>query len=82
MTPRILTSSTAMGADYSFEPISIETYAHQFIGHNKFFLPNYDQFAGYEGTTTVINWFQPLVIGCQSIFIVDIGNKEIYKIQY
>ena len=27
-----------MGADYSFEPISIETYVPQFIGHNKFFL--------------------------------------------
>ena len=27
-----------MGADYSFEPISIETYAPQFIGHNKVFL--------------------------------------------
>ena len=30
--------SIAMGADYSFELISIETYAPQFIGHNKFFL--------------------------------------------
>ena len=28
----------AMGADYSFELISIETYAPQFIGHNNFFL--------------------------------------------
>ena len=28
----------AMGADYSLEPISIETYVPQFIGHNKFFL--------------------------------------------
>ena len=28
----------AMGADYSFELISIETYAPQFIGHNKLFL--------------------------------------------
>ena len=28
----------AMGADYSFELISTETYAPQFIGHNKFFL--------------------------------------------
>ena len=26
------------GADYSFEVISIETYAPQFIGHNKLFL--------------------------------------------
>ena len=36
--PRILVFSMAMGADYSFELISIETYAPQFIGHNKFFL--------------------------------------------
>ena len=28
----------AMGADYSIELISIETYASQFIGHNKIFL--------------------------------------------
>ena len=28
----------AMGADYSIEHISIETYAPQFIGHNKIFL--------------------------------------------
>ena len=27
-----------MGANYSFELISIETYAPQFIEHNKFFL--------------------------------------------
>jgi hypothetical protein len=27
-----------MGADYSIELISIETYAPQFIGHNKIFL--------------------------------------------
>ena len=35
---RILIFSIAMGADYSFELISIETYAPQFIGHNKIFL--------------------------------------------
>ena len=28
----------AMGADYSFLPISIETYAPQFTGYNKLFL--------------------------------------------
>ena len=38
MAPRILIFSMTMGADYSFELISIETYAPQFIGHNKFFL--------------------------------------------
>ena len=36
--PRILIFSMAMGADYSFELISIETYAPQFIGYNKLFL--------------------------------------------
>jgi hypothetical protein len=38
MAPRILIFSMAMGADYSFEPISIETYAPQFIGYDKLFL--------------------------------------------
>ena len=36
--PRVLIFSMAMGADYSFEFISIELYVPQFIGHNKFFL--------------------------------------------
>ena len=36
--PRILIISMTMGADYSFEIISIETYAPQFIGYNKLFL--------------------------------------------
>ena len=36
--PRILIFSIAMGADYSFELIFIETYVPQFIGHNKIFL--------------------------------------------
>ena len=36
--PRILIFSMVMGADYSFELISTDTYASQFNGHNKFFL--------------------------------------------
>ena len=36
--PRILIFSMAMGANYSFKLISIETYAPQFIGHDKLFL--------------------------------------------
>ena len=36
--PRILILLMAMGADYSFELIFIETYAPQFIGLNKLFL--------------------------------------------
>jgi len=35
MAPRILIFSMAMGADYTFELISIETYKPQFNGHNK-----------------------------------------------
>ena len=42
----------------------------------------YNQILAYGRTTTAIPWFQPLVVGCQSIFIVDIGIKEKYKIQY
>ena len=38
MAPRILIFAMAMGADYLFELISIETYAPQFIGLNIFFL--------------------------------------------
>jgi hypothetical protein len=38
MATRILIFSIAMGADYSFELISIETYAPQFIEHNDLFL--------------------------------------------
>ena len=36
-SPRILIFSIAMGADYSIELISIETYAPQFIGNIKKF---------------------------------------------
>ena len=36
--PRILIFSIALGVDYSIELIFIETYAPQFIGHNKIFL--------------------------------------------
>ena len=36
--PRIFIFSIAMGVDYSFELLSIETYAPQFIGHDKIFL--------------------------------------------
>ena len=36
-TLRILIFAIAMGAEYSFEVISIETYVPLFIGHNKFF---------------------------------------------
>ena len=40
--PRILIFSIVMGADYSFELISIETYAPQFIRDNKIFLGSVD----------------------------------------
>ena len=32
--------------------------------------------------STTIPWFQPLVVVCQSRFIVDIGIKEKYRIQW
>ena len=35
----------AMGADYSMQHISIETYVPQFIGHNKIFLGSVEQAA-------------------------------------
>ena len=38
MAPRILIFSIDMGADYSIDLISIETYTPQFIGHNKIIL--------------------------------------------
>ena len=38
MAPRILIFSIALGADYSFELNSIETYASQCFGHNNLFL--------------------------------------------
>ena len=50
--------------------------------HCKYLWPNYDQIAAYGCTTIAIHWFQPLVVGCQSIVIVDIGIKEKYRIQY
>jgi hypothetical protein len=36
--PKILIFSMTIGADYSFELISLETCVSQFIGHNKSFL--------------------------------------------
>ena len=44
MAPRILSFSIALDADYSFELISIETYAPQFIGHNKLSLDSESNF--------------------------------------
>ena len=38
MAPRILIFSIAMGADYPFELIFIDSYEPQFSGHNKLFL--------------------------------------------
>ena len=38
MAPRISNFLIAIGANYSIELISIETYALQFIGHNKIIL--------------------------------------------
>ena len=64
------------------DPIDLLEVRFQTEVHCKYLRPNYDQIAAYGRTTTVIPWFQPLVVGCQSIFIVDIGIKEKYRIQY
>ena len=37
-----------MGADYSFELLSIETYAPQLIGHNKLFLGSVNESTMYK----------------------------------
>ena len=42
MAPRILIFSIAVGADYSFELISVVHWVPQFIGHNKTFLGSVD----------------------------------------
>ena len=56
MALKILIFSMAMHADYSFELISIETYAPKFIGHNKFFLGSVGStncIWGYSGTNCI-----------------------------
>ena len=44
--------------------------------HCKYIRPNYDGITAYHRTTTTIHWFQPLVVGCQIGFIVDIAINE------
>ena len=46
--------SIAMGADYAFEVISIETYALQYFGHDKFFLGS----VPYNGGNNKLNALQ------------------------
>ena len=48
MAPRILIFSMAMGANYSFELISIETYEPQFIEHSKLFVGRVYYKASYK----------------------------------
>ena len=48
--------------------------------HCKYLQLSYNQIAAYGRTTTVIPLFRPLVVGPK--FIVDIGIKEKYRIQY
>ena len=50
MAPRILIFSIAMGADYSFELNSIETYAPQFFGHNNLFLGSVNSYLMLQST--------------------------------
>ena len=67
--PKILIFSMAIGADYSFELISIETYAPQFIGHNNVFLDSVDskdsqgipqEFPGIPGNDLIPRTFKKL----------------------
>jgi hypothetical protein len=62
------------------KPTTLKTNLHwKYINltlHCKYLRPNYNQIAAYGCTTTAIPWFQPLVVGCQSIFIVDIVSKK------
>ena len=46
-----------MGADYSFELISIETYAPQFIGHNEIFLGSVYSISGQRNPSMAITTF-------------------------
>ena len=62
MAPMILVFSMAMSAYNSFELISIETYALQFIGHNKSFLGSVDYFLH----TLAIAW----TINSSSLFMI------------
>ena len=77
------TTQAQLAIDYRKPSIVFVSFLYKsFRLHCKYLRPNYDQIAAYGRTTTVIPWFQPLVVGCQSIFIVDIGIKEKYRIQY
>ena len=66
---RILIFSTTMGADYSIELISIETYCPQIIGHNKNFL-------GSVGTDGFYSTEQL----CSS-FLLQNGDEKFWKWQ-
>ena len=57
--PRILISSIAMGADYSFELISIETNALRFIGHNNSFLSGVSKDPLSDGDVAFLLCFWP-----------------------
>ena len=70
MTPRILIFSMTMGADYSFELISIETCVPQLIGHNKLFLGSVKR---KITTKKICEYFVSPVI------IITLGNKEVYS---
>ena len=59
MAPRILIILIAMGADYSFELISIVHRVPQFIGHNEIFLGSVERERRLEivmSSTCVIFW--------------------------
>ena len=61
-TPRILIFSMAMGADYSFELISIETYTPQFNGDNKSFLGSVSALRNFTTVVMLITFFSDLLL--------------------
>ena len=69
--PRIFIFSIAMGADYSFELISIETYAPQFIGHNKIFLGSLSRLK------TIIKWYYDKSMKYESSFCSNESEKHV-----
>ena len=61
-----------MGADYSFELISIETYAPQFIGHNRLFL----------GSVMCINFFSSYLSIVRQLADIAMTEAANYKSEY
>ena len=70
----------AMGADYSFELISIETHAPQFIGHNKFFLARVYRGRQFQIAGTIVK--EDLQALCKVFpVLVNLGHFQRFKLR-